>query len=37
VTAEEKQSLKYRRNFWICYRDSMFELVKNDEADDDDL
>jgi hypothetical protein len=35
VTAEEKQSLKYRRNFWICYRDSMLELVKDDEPDDD--
>jgi hypothetical protein len=35
VTAEEKQSLKYRRNFWIVYRDSMLELVKDDEPDDD--
>ena len=35
MTAEEKQSLKYRRNFWICYRDSMLDLAKDDGPDDD--
>ena len=35
MTAEEKQSLKYRRNFWTVYRDFILELAKDDAPDDD--